>query len=59
MKIVASTDLKYLGTDISPDVQVGDTLVLGDFNLYVEFIKYLEDNRIALGNNNYILTLEE
>jgi hypothetical protein len=57
MKIISSTDGKYIGADMAVP-QVGDLVNLGDFQLAVQFVRELEDGRICLGFPNYQLVLE-
>lgn len=59
MKIVTSTDGKYVGTEVPSSVQVGEVVALGDFILEVQFVKVLEDGRVCVGNPNYQIVLEE
>ena len=58
MKIISSTDNKYIGMDI-PEVSKGDTITLLDFQFYVEFKRTLENGNITLGNQNFQLQCEE
>ena len=58
MKIISSTDNKYIGMDI-PEVNKGDNLTLIDFTFNVEFKRTLENGNISLGNQNFQLQCEE
>jgi len=59
MKIVSSTDNKYIGTDIPADTQRGDTVSLPDFECFIEFKRMLDNGYIFFGNTNFQFQCEE
>lgn len=58
MKILRSTDNKYIGTEL-PVLSKGDVISLGDFEFVVEHVKALSNGNISAGNFNYQLECEE
>ena len=58
MIIISSTDSKYIGTEVSDSIKVGDLVSLGDFQLEVQFVRQLENGRICVGFPNYQIVLE-
>ena len=58
MRIIASTDNKYLGKEI-PAANKGDIIQLGDFLFEVQKVTVLEDGLISFINSNYQLQCEE
>jgi hypothetical protein len=59
MKVISSTDRKYLGSDLPDDLKVGDLVSLADFTFVVQFVRRLDDGRICVGSPNYQLICEE
>lgn len=58
MKIISSTDGKYVGQTIQDEVKIGDLISLFDFEFEVQYVIELTDNRISVGFPNYQLILE-
>lgn len=59
MRIVKSTDNKYIGHEVSTDVNIGDLITLGDFKIPVQFIRRLDNGHISIVSPNYQLECEE
>lgn len=59
MKIISTTDGKYMGHEIPSNIQPGDTIALGDYEFQVQYVHHLENGNYAVGNANYQLQCEE
>lgn len=59
MKVVSTTDGKYVGEEIKDDIKVGDSIHFDDVEIPIQFIYRLETGNIRLGSPNYQLELEE
>lgn len=59
MKVISSTDNKYLGNEISDNVSLGEVISLGDFSFEVQRIQKLENGDVILSNPNYQLIIEQ
>ena len=52
MKVISSTDNKYLGMEV-PEVNIGDLVELEGYQFEVQFIHQLSNGHICFGNTNY------
>lgn len=59
MRIITSTDYKYIGKEVPNSTQVGDIIKLGDFDFQIVSIRKLENGLVSLSNINYQLLCEE
>lgn len=59
MRVMITTDNKYLGMEIPNEITPGDSISLGDFSLEVQFVHRLENGNLCVGNSNYQLECEE
>lgn len=59
MKVVSSTDAKYLGSEVTSDLILGDSVTFGDFTFEIMFVKTLENGNILIGSPNYQIELED
>ena len=59
MRIVKTTDGKYIGRDININIKVGMTVDLGDFEFYVQKLTNLDNNQVSASNPNYQIIFEE
>lgn len=58
MKVISSTDNKYLGMEV-PEINIGDTVALEDYTFEVQFIRRLENGSLLVGNPNYQFELSQ
>ena len=56
MKIVATTDYKYIGEDVV--LTLGSTIKLDDFDFYIQYIRTAANGNIYAGNFNYQIECE-
>lgn len=59
MRIVMSTDNKYIGHEVSSDFNPGDLITLGDFIIPVQYIRRLDNGHVSIVSTNYQLECEE
>lgn len=59
MKVISSTDNKYLGTEIPETVSLGEVISLGDYGFEISKIVHQESGQMILENPNYQLVLEQ
>jgi len=59
MKIISSTDNKFIGKDIDINIKTGSTVNLDDYVFVIQNISILENGLVALSNYNYQLICEE
>ena len=59
MQVTASTDNKYTGKEVQPDLLLGQMIALGDFQFEIQYIRRLENGNIAVGNTNYQIECKE
>lgn len=59
MKVIKTTDGKFLGFDLPDDLKVGDSVSLGDFQFQVMFDYRLKEGHRCVGSPNYQLECEE
>jgi hypothetical protein len=59
MKVISTTDNKYLGEEIASNVKVGDNISINDVSINIQFIFTLENGNICIGNTNYQLECKE
>ena len=52
MKVISSTDNKYLGMEV-PNIQIGDIVELEGYQFEVQFIHELSNGNVCFGNTNY------
>ncbi len=59
MKIVATTDGKYLGYDVPDGIQVGSIVQLEEFDLEVQEVRLMSNGNKRLGSPNYQIEVQE
>lgn len=60
MKVISSTDRKYLGAELQQNLEVGAEVAFDDgFSFIISFKRNLENGHTVLGSPNYQLELEE
>ena len=52
MKVISSTDNKYLGMEV-PTIKIGDVVELEGYTFEVQFIHELSNGHVCFGNTNY------
>jgi DNA-dependent RNA polymerase auxiliary subunit epsilon len=52
MKVISSTDNKYLGMEV-PEIKIGDIVELDGYQFEVQFIHQLSNGHVCFGNPNY------
>lgn len=52
MKVVSSTDNKYLGMEVQ-EIKLGKSITLENITFEVQFIRSLENGNLIVGNPNY------
>lgn len=59
MRIITSTDYKYIGKELPNSTGQGDVVMLDDFEFHIILKKNLQNGLVLLANTNYQLQCEE
>lgn len=58
MKVIKTTDGKYLGHNLPDELKVGDIVDFQDFSFQIMFVRRLDNHQLTLGSPNYQLVCE-